>query len=61
MHDDGAGRRYARSLPKETQDKALDALRALEPPLPLTVNPKVLVCVCVCVCVCVRARAYVYV
>ena len=48
LQDDGAGLRYARSLPKETQDKALDALRALEPPLPLTVNPKVLVCVREC-------------
>jgi len=37
--DDGAGLRYAMSLPEEARLKILDQLRALEPDLPDTDNP----------------------
>jgi hypothetical protein len=37
--DDGAGLRYAMSLPKETRERLIERLRALEPPLPDTDNP----------------------
>jgi hypothetical protein len=37
--DDGAGLRYAMTLPEETRRKILDTLRALEPPLPDPDNP----------------------
>lgn len=37
--DDGAGLRYAMSLPKEMRQRLIESLRALEPPLPDTDNP----------------------
>ncbi len=38
--DDGAGLRYAMTLPAEERQKILDELRALEPPLPDVDNPQ---------------------
>ena len=38
--DDGAGFRYAMTLPAEERQKILDELRALEPPLPDMDNPE---------------------